>query len=85
MAQYHVLASEGRQRYSEYTKTPKNIKEKKKKNIYIYIFFFFPYIFLGVFMYMEYLCRPSEASTVMGHGYLAYFFQLHCWLFLLVN
>jgi hypothetical protein len=29
MAQYRVLASEGQQRYSEYTKTPKNIKEKK--------------------------------------------------------
>jgi hypothetical protein len=28
MAQYHVLASEGRQRYI-YTKTRKNIKEKK--------------------------------------------------------
>ncbi len=29
MAQYHVLASEGRQRYSVYTKNPKNIQEKK--------------------------------------------------------
>jgi hypothetical protein len=29
MAQYHVLASEGRQRYTIYTKTPKNIQEKK--------------------------------------------------------
>jgi hypothetical protein len=29
MAQYRVLASEGRQRYI-YTKTHKNIKEKKK-------------------------------------------------------
>jgi hypothetical protein len=29
MAQYRVLASEWRQRYSVYTKTPKNIKEKK--------------------------------------------------------
>jgi hypothetical protein len=28
MTQYRVLASEGRQRYL-YTKTPKNIKEKK--------------------------------------------------------
>jgi hypothetical protein len=31
MTQYCVLASEGRQRYSIYTKTQKNIKEKKKK------------------------------------------------------
>jgi hypothetical protein len=30
MTQYRVLASEGRQRYI-YTKTPKNIEEKKKK------------------------------------------------------
>jgi hypothetical protein len=29
MVQYCVLASEGRQRYSVYTKTPKNILEKK--------------------------------------------------------
>ncbi len=28
MTQYHVLASEGRQRYTIYTKTPKNIEEK---------------------------------------------------------
>ncbi len=26
-------------------------------------FFFFSYIFLGVFVYIMYLCRPSEAST----------------------
>jgi hypothetical protein len=30
MTQYCVLASEGQQRYI-YTKTPKNIEEKKKK------------------------------------------------------
>jgi hypothetical protein len=29
MTQYHVLASEGQQRYTIYTKTPKNIKGKK--------------------------------------------------------
>jgi hypothetical protein len=29
MTQYRVLASEGQQRYTVYTKTPKNIKEKK--------------------------------------------------------
>jgi hypothetical protein len=34
--------------------------------------FFFSYIFLGVIVYMEYLCRPSEASTwfcVIPGGY----------------
>jgi hypothetical protein len=34
MAQYHVLASEGRQRYI-YTKTHKNIKEKKILHILV--------------------------------------------------
>jgi hypothetical protein len=29
MAQYHVLASEGRQRYTIYTKTPKKYKGQK--------------------------------------------------------
>jgi hypothetical protein len=33
MTQYCVLASEGRQRYI-YTKTPKNIEEKKKYGEY---------------------------------------------------
>jgi hypothetical protein len=37
MTQYHVLASEGRQRYI-YTKiNPKNIKEKKRYVQYIYV------------------------------------------------
>jgi hypothetical protein len=36
MAQYRVLASEGRQRYI-YTKTHKNIKEKKKKALIVKI------------------------------------------------
>ncbi len=38
----------------------------------LYIFFSFSYIFVGVFVYMEYLCRPSEASTrywVIPGGY----------------
>jgi hypothetical protein len=30
MTQHHVLASGGQQRYTIYTKTPKNIKEKKQ-------------------------------------------------------
>jgi thiol:disulfide interchange protein len=33
---------------------------------------FFPYIFLGVFVYIVYLCHPSEASTwdcVIPGGY----------------
>ncbi len=37
-----------------------------------YVQVFFSYIFLGVFVYMEYLCRPSEASTrycVIPGGY----------------
>ncbi len=33
MTQYHVLTSEGRQRYTIYTKTPKNIQEKKNNCI----------------------------------------------------
>ncbi len=32
MTQYHVLASEGRQRYTIYTKTHKNLKEKKNNS-----------------------------------------------------
>ncbi len=36
------------------------------------VWFFFSYIFLGVFVYIVYLCRPSEASTwycVIPGGY----------------
>jgi hypothetical protein len=35
MTQDHVLASEGRQRYTLYTKTPKNIKEKKNNVVVV--------------------------------------------------
>jgi hypothetical protein len=36
---------------------------QKDRNIFFLSFLLFPHIFLGFFVHIEYLCRPSEAST----------------------
>ncbi len=51
---------------------PQELAKNKVKSLHSKKYFFFSFIFLWVFVYIVYLCRPSEASTwycVIPGGY----------------
>jgi hypothetical protein len=76
MAQYHVLASEGRQRYI-YTKTHKNIKEK-----ITYLCVGILYVFFQIYiLYIEFIFMFLFRRTFLCVGIL-YIFVSDVWLYI---